>query len=75
MRFVFLVLVITHKQPLHTPPPQAAAVIDPATHKLTMLYAIRPGACDQSFGVHVADSAGFPPQVLRLGWGGRGCGG
>lgn len=45
--------------------PQAAAMLDPITQKLTMLYEIRPGACDQSFGVHVAASAGFPADVIQ----------
>lgn len=33
---------------------------------LTFLYQIRPGACDQSFGIHVAKMTNFPEEIVKV---------
>lgn len=38
----------------------------PTTRDITLLYKVEPGFSDQSFGIHVAEMARFPDDVLKL---------
>lgn len=43
-----------------------AALRDPESRKLTLLYEVRPGICDESFGVYVARMVGFSEEFCAV---------
>ena len=61
---------ITHVKNLHVVAHVSARDDLSRKKDMTLLYKVEPGVCDQSFGIHVAELANFPENVVkvRLGW-------
>ncbi|KIP09722.1 hypothetical protein PHLGIDRAFT_300246 [Phlebiopsis gigantea 11061_1 CR5-6] len=58
---------ISHVKNLHVVAHVSAADDDGSKRKdMTLLYKVESGVCDQSFGIHVAELANFPENVVKL---------
>jgi len=57
---------ITHVKNLHVVAHVSSDSAD-KSQDITLLYKVEPGVCDQSFGIHVAQLANFPENVVKVG--------
>ncbi|KAH8097021.1 DNA mismatch repair protein [Cristinia sonorae] len=57
---------IPHVQNLHVVAHVSASDDIRKERDITLLYKVEPGICDQSFGIHVAELANFPEDVVKL---------
>jgi DNA mismatch repair protein MSH2 len=60
---------LPHVQNLHVRAqvtPRGADGVISKENDITLLYQVKDGVCDQSFGIHVAELANFPDEVVKL---------
>ena len=57
---------IPHVKNLHVVAHVAAADTLERKRDITLLYKVEPCVCDQSFGIHVAELANFPENVVKV---------
>ena len=57
---------ISHVKNLHVVAHVSSAEDGAGKKDMTLLYKVEPGVCDQSFGIHVAELANFPENVVKV---------
>lgn len=57
---------IAHVKNLHVVAHVSEASDKDQQREITLLYKVEPGICDQSFGIHVAELANFPENVVKV---------